>query len=407
MRYGLFITLAFAFSVSAAPIYENEPINYYEAELKDKVAEYFANGPVTWQPKGYSGFLNDFLDAFDIPRESQVLVYSKTSFQTGKIRPENPRAIYFNKDIYVGWVPGGDFLEVSASSPSTGTNFYSVERENDHPKLVRETHRCLNCHGGSFTREIPSPLVRSVFPDATGQPIFKAGTTVVDQTTPLAHRQGGWFVTGPSLVDRGNRIFSETDQGADEGRIFNMANILDNGYPGEGSDLVALLILQHQSEMHRLLAHLSLQTRSALFSQHQFDKLLGRTERLSESTKRQIKSVGDRVLSYMFFKDEAELPVVNLDESTYARVFEDQGPKDSHGRSLYQLKMNGSMFVYPFSYMVYSDAFQNLPDEAMEYITSELDYILTPDSEYKGLEHLSRKDKIAIRQILEETTDLL
>jgi hypothetical protein len=396
-----------AVTAGASPIYESEPINYYEAEKIDKVAKFFAGEVDGWQHTGYSGFLNDFLDTFNIPRESQVLVYSQTSFQASKIRPENPRAIYFNKDIYVGWVPGGDFLEVSASSPTTGNNFYSISGSGNQPELVPETHRCLRCHGGSFTRDIPAPLVRSVFPDSTGQPVYKAGTTVVDHTTPVTYRHGGWFVSGFPILDRGNRIFQETEQGVDDGRLFDLDKIRDNGYPGEGSDIVALLILEHQSELHRLLAHLSLQTQSALFSQLQFDKLLGRTERLSESTRRQIKSVADKLLKYMFFKDETELPKIDLKESPYAKVFDGNGPKDSRGRSLYDLRMDGTMLEYPFSYMVYSDAFQNLPAEAMEYITAELDYILNPNTEYEGYEHISRKDKLAIRQILEETTELL
>lgn len=307
----------------------------------------------------------------------------------------------------MGWVPGGDFLEVTASSPTTGNNFYSISGSGNNPVLNKETHRCLRCHGGSFTRDIPSPLVRSVFPDSNGQPIFKAGTTFVDHTTPMKDRQGGWFVTGTKSKNRGNLVYQETERGADQGRIFDMSDIRNIDYPGEGSDRVALLILEHQSELHRLLAHLSLQTQTALYSQRKFDELLGRTERLSDSTKRQIKSVGDKVLRYMFFKDEAELPCISLKYSPYAQYFNGNGPKDSKGRSLYDLRMAGQMFEYPFSYMVYSDAFQSLPDEALEYLTAELAAILNPDSNYEGYNHLTRSDKLVIRQILEETTELL
>ena len=407
MRLPVALVLLIQPMLMAGPIYESEPINYYDAPLIDEVAEFFENGAEGWEYKGQSGFLADFLDTFDIPRESQVLVYSKTSFQIGKIRPENPRAIYFNKDIYVGWVPGGDFLEVSASSPTTGNNFYSISGRGNKPELLHETHRCLRCHGGSFTRDIPAPLVRSVFPDHEGQPIFQAGTTVVDHTTPLADRHGGWFLTGSNDTNRGNLVFQETERGADEGRVFDMADIRDIDYLGEGSDVVAMLILEHQSELHRLLAHLSLQTQTALYSQRKFDELLGRTERLSESTKRQIKSVGDKVLRYMFFKDEAELPRISIKNSPYAQYFDGNGPKDSEGRSFYDLRLAGRMFEYPFSYMVYSDAFQNLPPEALEYLTAELQNILDPDSEYEGYEHLARDEKVVIRQILEETTELL
>ncbi|MDA0348932.1 MAG: hypothetical protein O3C43_21675 [Verrucomicrobia bacterium] len=407
MRLIFFIFLGSISAATAVTLYESEPINYFKSEAVDSVANFFSDGGVDWERRGYSGYLNDLLATFDIPKESQVLVYSKTSLQVSHIRPENPRAIYFNKDIYVGWVPGAEKLEIIASSPTTANNFYTISNYTDRPELKRENHDCLSCHGGSFTRDIPSPLVRSVFPDNTGQPIFKAGTMVVDQTTPFNNRRGGWFVTGGPNSHHGNKVFTETDRGVDSGRLFDMANIRDNGYLMEGSDTVALLILEHQSELHRLLAHLAIQTKTALYSQKKFDELLGRTERLSESTKRQIKSVADKLLKYMFFKDEAEISGIELEDSPYAEYFKGNGPKDSRGRSLYDLKMNGRMFTYPFSYMVYSDAFKNLPDEAMEYIKQELGNILDPDNEYESFEHLSKRDKIAIKQILKETTDLL
>jgi hypothetical protein len=394
-------------SVWAAPIYDSAPINYNDAEAVDTVADFFKEGAGTWRAKGRSGYLKDFLETFDIPVESQVLVYSKTSLQVSHIRPENPRAIYFNKDIYVGWVPNGDLLEIIASSPTTGNNFYSISNSDQRPNLVRETHNCLRCHGGSFTRDIPAPFVRSVFPDFEGQPIFKAGTTVVDQSTPFVDRRGGWLVTGSDFSHRGNRIFAETEQGADAGSSFDITQVRADGYLFTGSDSVALMILEHQSELHRLIAHLSLQTQTALYSQRKFDELLGRTDPISDSTRRQIKSVADKLLRYMFFAEEASVPPMDLDRSPYARYFNGNGPKDKQGRSLYDLKMDGRMFQHPFSYMVYSDAFQNLPAEAMDYIRGELQLILDPSFSHENLEHLSVQDKLSIKQILKETTDLL
>lgn len=407
MKRLLFVLSLSCTTAWSAAIYDAEPINYNDSEAVDSVADFFKSGAGEWKAEGRSGYLKDFLETFDIPAESQVLVYSKTSLQVSHIRPENPRAIYFNKDIYVGWVPNGDLLEIIASSPTTGNNFYSISNSAVRPNLVRETHNCLRCHGGSFTRDIPAPFVRSVFPDFEGQPIFKAGTAVVDQTTPFADRRGGWFVTGSEFSHRGNRIFEETERGADGGSVFDISRIRAGGYLFEGSDSVALMILEHQSELHRLIAHLSLQTRTALYSQRKFDELLGRTDPISDSTRRQIKSVADKLLKYMFFSEEAAVPTVDLANSPYAKYFNGNGPKDTEGRSLYDLRMDGRMFKYPFSYMVYSDAFQNLPTEAMDYIRRELRLILALGNDYEGFEHLSSTDKMAIQQLLRDTTDLL
>ena len=294
MRIGLIISIVCVSGLSASPIYEFEPINYYDRDPMDEVAEFFKKDEVPLTRNSSRGYLESFLETFGIPIESQVLCYSKTSLQVNNINTRNPRAIFFNKDIYVGWVPGAQFLEVIVSSPTTGNNFYAVTNTTERPSLIHETHKCLNCHGGSFTRDIPSPFVRSVFPQADGQPIFRAGTRVVDQTVDFHQRFGGYYVTGISENHLGNRVYRETEQGADSGNALNPERVLDGKYPENGSDIVAHLILQHQSEFHRLAAHMNLQTQTALFRQREFDKLLGRTERLSDSTKRQIKSVGDK-----------------------------------------------------------------------------------------------------------------
>ena len=407
MRLGVLVLLASNIVLWGNPLYEFEPINYYEADPVDAVVRFFESNEVDWQSDSASGFLKSFLDTFEIPVESQVLVYSKTSLQVNNIRLDNPRAIYFNKDIYLGWVPGAKFLEVIVSSPKTGNNFYVVTNSTKKPELIRETHRCLNCHGGSFTRDIPSPFVRSVFPQANGQPIFRAGTRVVDQEVKFNQRFGGWYVTGITPDHLGNKVFVETDTGADFEKFLDMESIQKGPYPEKSSDVVAQLILQHQSEFHRLAAHLNLQTQTALFRQREFDKLLGRTDPLSDSTKRQIKSIGDKLLRYMFFSEEAKIPEIDLTASPFASVFDGRGPRDKRGRSLQELRMNGRMFKYPFSYMVYSDAFISLPGEALDYISQELSHILDPAKNFEDFKHLSRSDKMAIQQILRETTDLL
>ncbi len=50
------------------------------------------------------GYLRSMLKALQIDIDSQVLVFSRTSLQTGFISDRTPRAIYFNDDTYVAWV---------------------------------------------------------------------------------------------------------------------------------------------------------------------------------------------------------------------------------------------------------------------------------------------------------------
>ena len=397
--------LVFPVIATAQKAYESAPISYYESEAVDQLADFFANPENLegWERSGPSSFLEDFLEAFDIPASSQSLVFSKTSLQASRIRPENPRAIYFNDEIYVGWVPGGDILEVSVPSPETGTNFYVVEMFEDRPQLIRENHDCLQCHGGSFTRDVPGHLVRSVYPDLSGQPIFKAGTRVVDQTTPIHERWGGWLVTGSAVEHMGNIVYNETDSGAEFRSVFTADDVPNRGYPSEGSDIVAHLILAHQAKLHTLLADLVISTRRAFHDQKVMDELLKRDDPISDSTARRIKHASDKVLKYMFFADEADIPKIEISDSAFAQTFHAREPKDSKGRSLYQLRANRRMFRYPFSYIVYTDTFNDLPQDALDCIWPEIERILDPTIRYEGYSHLSRRDKAVIKEILLET----
>jgi len=85
------------------------------------------------------GYLPAVLDYFGIPRSSQTLVYSKTSLQRSLITPETPRALYFNDDVYVGYIPGSPVLEVSAVDPKFGGMFYHFDQEKvRRPVFVRD-----------------------------------------------------------------------------------------------------------------------------------------------------------------------------------------------------------------------------------------------------------------------------
>ncbi|MEM9159952.1 MAG: hypothetical protein AAGB46_12980 [Verrucomicrobiota bacterium] len=399
------LALVAQFAALAQKQYELEPINYVSSEAIDPISEYFLDTANTreWIKDERTGYLNAFLEAFEIPIESQVLVFSKTSLQGDIIGPRNPRALYFNEEIYVGWVPGGSVLEISVASPTTGTNFYTIDNNSSRPQLLRETHDCLRCHGGSFTRDIPGHLVRSVFPADSGQPIYKAGTQVLDQTTPIDERWGGYLVTGSSSQHRGNKLFKESDTGAGFASNYRFEDVPDNGYIGESSDVVALLILEHQAQAHNLIANVALQTRRAFHDQKTMDKLLQRTEPISDSTRRRIKQASDKLLEYLFFKNEAELTKLELSTSAFARAFQEGAIKDKRGRSLRDLKMDGSMFRFPLSYLIYSHSFNALPSEALDYLWSEIDRILKSEDGEKGYEHLSRRDKRNIQIILRET----
>src|SRR5206468_981703 len=144
-------------------------------------------------------YLESVLKELKVPASSQMLVFSKTSFQGRIISPRHPRALYCNDDAYVGFVPNGDVVELAASDPQLGAVFYTLDQKPAaKPKIVRRVGECLECHASSMTREEPGFVVRSVFPDSSGHPILTNGTFQTTDASPMKQRWGGWYVTGRS-----------------------------------------------------------------------------------------------------------------------------------------------------------------------------------------------------------------
>ncbi len=189
-------------------------------------------------------------------------MFSKTSLQVKFISPLSPRSIYFNDEIYVGWVPGGN-IEFSAVDPQLGTSFYLLQQQElSRPKLAHQTYDCLQCHGSVTTRDVPGHMVLSVSTGADGHLLFNRKSFVTDDHSPLSERWGGWYVTGEHGKQRhlGNLFFKQS-QDLSEFELERGANVIDLGlwfdtsrYLFTHSDIVALMVLEHQANMHNRLA---------------------------------------------------------------------------------------------------------------------------------------------------------
>jgi hypothetical protein len=191
-------------TVLADDEFEREPIFYSQSVPNNLISRLQAkldSGEVTLTHEGDKSYLRSLLQALEVPEASQTLVFSKTSLQMRRISPRTPRAIYFNDDVYVGFCQSGDVLEISAVDAQLGTVFYTMNQdENEKPQFQRRTDNCLVCHSSSRTEGVPGHLVRSLYVDVSGQPMLSAGSRMVDHTTPIEQRWGGWYVTG--LTDR-------------------------------------------------------------------------------------------------------------------------------------------------------------------------------------------------------------
>lgn len=359
-----------------------------------------------------AGYLRGLLRELSIPESSQTLVYSKTSLQRHRITPRTPRAIYFNDDVYVAFCRNGEMIEISAADTRLGTAYYTMDQRADHrPRLDRHGQSCLGCHGASATRNIPGHLIRSLYVNGDGLPILSAGSHRVDQSTPHAHRWGGWYVTGEggatnhrgNLVMRANEVEEPTDNGGGLTSEQLSARMDAAAYLSADSDLVALLVLAHQVEGHNRIARAALETRIALHREAEMNRILGKepSERL-ESTDRIIASVTEPLVRYLLFDGEQPLEKPASGTTAFAHDFAQRGPRDRQGRSFRDFDLKRRLFAYPCSYLVYTEAFDHLPVVCKDYVAKRFEYLLS-DENASEMPHLASDDRRAIREILHET----
>lgn len=414
-RIPAILALLACATLSRAADIDAEPINYSKAPEDNVVScliQRLESGKATLKYEPKFGYLRGLLRELNVPESSQVLVFSRTSLQRSRISPRLPRAIYFNDDVYIGFCYNGDVLELSAVDPGLGTAFYTLDqREPERPVLSRRGDTCLICHASSQNQGIPGHVIRSVFADSSGEPILASGTFRIDQTSPLRQRWGGWYVSGTSgkQTHLGNTTFAERPRPeqiknsevnvTDLSRYFKTSNYLT-----PHSDIVALMVLEHQAQMHNLLAQASILTRQALHYEAELDKALGRNEPgLSDSTLSRIKSVGEPLVRYMLFCGEAELTDPIVGTSNFAAEFSKRGPFDSKGRSLRDLDLNSRLFKHQCSYLIYSESFRRLPEPLKEYVYRRLWEVLSGKDQSKEFAHLIGRYRRAIREILCDT----
>ena len=399
--------------------YDRPPINYLNAPVNDPVArlqERLDRGELRLKYDRQHGYLESVLEALGIAPESQMLVFSKTSFQHTRISPRTPRALYFNDNVYIGWVQGGDVLEVSSVDPEQGAVFYLLDQQRStKPTFERETHACLACHSSGRTQDVPGHLVRSVYPRPDGMPLFNAGSFVSGHESPFQERWGGWYVTGTSGVmsHMGNVVVHDKSrpEQLDSGGT-NVEDLSDRfntaPYLTPHSDIVALMVLEHQTQLHDRITAASYQTRIALDYEKGLNKAFGRPlDHMSPTTQRRIDRPAEELLRYLLFVDETPLTDPVRGTSGYAEQFAARGPRDGKGRSLRDFDLKTRLFRYPCSYLIYSEAFDALPPQVKQYVYRRLREVLTGADQSPEFSHLSAEDRRAIFEILIETkTDL-
>ena len=348
------------------------------------------------------GYLRSVLNHLGINIDSQVLVFSQTSFRASQVSPARPRAIYFNDSVSVAHVQDNPVLEVASLDPKQGIVFYTLDvRQSDAPGFHRLDMTCLQCHMGPATLNIPGIVVSSVQPSPEGSPFTRAFAT--DHRIPLAERWGGWYVTGAhsGIAHRGKAVAdsSQAPDGLAQGGSQTLPRLDEfvdtSSYLAASSDIVALMTLEHQTRITNLITRIGWETRVAA----EDGKL--------EEFRPRLGFLVDEMVTYMLFADEAPVQELNDGDSAFRKTFPQRGPRDSQGRSLRDFDLQERLFRYPLSFMVYSEAFEKMPEIAREEVLRALYDVLTgkgkDEEERQKFARLSAEDRRVVLEILRDT----
>ncbi len=378
--------------------FDDAPLKYSASTPKDVVAALrtrLEKGETKLQYEPQHGYLLSLLKQLNISTSSQLLVFSKTSLQREFISPQTPRAVYFNDDVYVGFIPGAPLLEISVADPQLGAVFYTLEQKEMGIALTRST-QCLECHASARSMGVPGHLVRSFVTDGAGFPDFSRVPEMVTHRMPLDERFGGWYVTGThgEMAHRGNLFGAKSFARHEKdphlgGNVTDLKTYFNTApYPTPHSDIVAQMVLDHQAHMHNFLArmHYEASVRAMRYGEVKY-----------------MESIVDSFVKYLLFSEEAPLTAPIKGTSKFAEEFAARGPKDTQGRSLRDFDLQTRLFKYPCSFLIYSDAFDALQPKLKELIYQRLFDVLTGKNTSEDFKNLSPETRRALLEILADT----
>jgi hypothetical protein len=368
--------------------YTTRPAHDPVAELNRKIQA----GETRLKFDPANGYLRGLLDALGIPVESQMAVFSKTSFEPAGIGPHNPRSVFFNDAVAVTWLRGAWKLELAAEDPEQGVVFYTLDQFfKDKPEFQRRND-CLTCHNSYNAAGVPGMLVRSVYTERDGAPLFQLGNYYSDHSSPMEQRWGGWYVTGKSggAAHMGN-IFTapaSTEPPAPQAsELASLEGKIDTGgYLSKYSDIVALMVFEHQMRAINLITRAGWEARYAAYH---------KTAAAPDAA--------IALADYLLFVDEAPLKGRIEGSSGFDRKFAAGGPRDSKGRSLRQFDLERRLLRYPCSYMIYSAAFDALPAATRDAVYQRMWSVLTGKVRGDRYTRLTAADRQAVIEILRDT----
>jgi hypothetical protein len=390
-------------AAKAQPTYQDidqPPHNYWQRPLQDrftKLKPAFESGQLALERTSEKAFLVSLLRLLGLPASSQSLVFSTTSLQLSLITPRNPRALYFNEDLYLGYIPGGK-IEIVSIDPELGGIFYifDIPRDPARPLAIERATRCMNCHAAEDTGHVPGVVLKSVVPGPRGGSLdaYRIGQT--GHHIPYEERFGGWYVTGRHAISNhwGNLI-GQMAEGkmtrlpVPPGTQFDFAR-----YPVATSDILPQLVLEHQAGFVNRAVEAAYRARTHLHAD---------AGKLTAAHAAELDHQANLLTRYLLFADEAPLPPggVEGDASFKADFLRNRRPVD--GLSLKDFDLRTRLFRHRCSYMIYSPVFTGLPREFKLRVYRRMGYALDERAKDKEYAYLPAAEKQAIRNILKGT----
>jgi hypothetical protein len=371
---------------------ERPEIQYATRPTADRVAKLndaLARGTQTLRRDARTGYLTAVLDALGVPPESQLLVFSKTGVQRAYTSPRNPRALYFDQSVAVGYAPGAPMLELAAHDSRQGVVFYTLDQAAAPPALVRRT-TCLTCHVTAGTLDVPGLIARSNHVREDGTVMPQMSSHDVDHHTSHPDRWGGWFVTSEGapppyqqLGHLGNVTFSGKGNTSNQVFVDWLSSAPETrGYLSPLSDIAGLLVFDHQSHAINLLTRLNWEARIGGGKVH---------------------ALARELADYLLFTGETGPSAPVTPRPEFAAGLESRVPKDHLGRSFGQLDLGDRLLRYPCSYMIYSGAFEALPADVRQTVYARMiDVLSRPEPDTRRV-RIKPDDRRAILEILKET----
>jgi hypothetical protein len=419
LLFGLLASLALAAAQAQGIRYEAEypTIGYADRPTHNAIArlqERINRGDVHLEFRAPRGYLDSVLEALGIDAGSQTLVYSKTSLQLDLIRGATPRAIYFDDDTYVAWIPGTRFLEIATMDRLVGPVFYTLSNTSpEELRIDRETSRCLTCHDtwGMTGGGVPTFLFLSTLVDQHGESLTGQPGADTGDRSPIRGRWAGWYVTGePTKQPHLGNILVEPDvdisrpETLSPGNVESVKTLFDtSSYLTDKSDIVALLVFEHQAYVGNLMTRANYKSRT-LLNRNGLDPAKTLTwSAVPEAVQKSMKAMFEPLLQAMLFVGAAQPEGGIRGSSGFDRWFEAKGRKDAAGRSLRELDLNTRVFKHPLSYLIYSESFDGLPPFAKDYVYRRLSDVLNGRDQSPAFAHISAEERRTLLEILMAT----